>query len=161
MEQLITVGIDSSPGGRRALDWAIRHAAVTGATLEIVTAYKPEPQSYAATTSATEPVSSQFATERQELDLREVLARFPGPRPNFIQRVLPGDPVDVLLEAAWDSDLLVLGSHGRGELATTLLGSVSEACVRRGVTPVLIVPAHDRVPATMGRKTRDVPDQRL
>lgn len=144
MERLITVGVDGSPGGRRALDWAIRHAQATGATVEVVTAYRPEPLSYGPTGEDGMDLALEFMAERQRLDLREVLARNTGARPTIAQRMVPGDPVDVLIEAAWNSDLLVLGSHGRGQLATTLLGSVSEACVRRGVTPVLIVPAHDR-----------------
>jgi nucleotide-binding universal stress UspA family protein len=144
VERLITVGVDGSPGGRRALDWAIRHAQATGATVQIVTAYRPEPLSYSAIGTDPADLSRAFTMDRQELDLSEVMGHIPGPRPTIARQVVPGDPVDVLIEAAWKSDLLVVGSHGRGQLATTLLGSVSEACVRRGVTPVLIVPAHDR-----------------
>lgn len=147
MERRVTVGVDGSPGGRRALTWAIRHAVDTGAVVDIVTAYEPEPLSYDANGTNGCDLSREFGAERQALDLSEVLARVPGPRPAITQHMIPGHPVDVLIEAARDSDLLVLGSHGRGQLATTLLGSVSEACVRRGTTPVLIVPSHDRVPA--------------
>ncbi|HVE25890.1 MAG TPA: universal stress protein [Sporichthya sp.] len=155
MERFVTVGVDGSSGGRRALTWAVRHALATGATVDIVTAYKPEPLTYTAVGTDGQDLARRFAAERQDLDLREVLAHFPaGQEPAIRRRVLPGDPVDVLLEAAWTADLLVLGSHGRGQLATTLLGSVSEACVRRGVTPVLIVPAHDR---TAGQKGADSP----
>lgn len=147
MERRITVGVDGSPGGRRALTWAIQHAAGTGATVDIVTAYEPEPLSYDADGTNGCDLSREFAADRQQLDLSEVLARIPGPRPAIAQRMIAGHAVDVLIEAARNSDLLVLGSHGRGQLATTLLGSVSEACVRRGTTPVLIVPTHLRVPA--------------
>lgn len=145
MERLITVGVDGSPGGRRALDWAVRHAVATRASIEVVTVYAPEPPSRGDGGDNLD-VTRQFEAERQDLDIREVLAHHPGPPPAITRRIVPGDPVDVLIEAARDADLLVLGSHGRGELATTLLGSVSEACVRRGTTPVLVVPAHDRTP---------------
>lgn len=147
MERRITVGADGSPGGRRALTWAIRHALDSGALVDIVTAYEPEPISSDADGATGRDLAQKFAADRQELDLSEVLAHLPGPRPAITGRLIAGHPVDVLVEAARDSDLLVLGSHGRGQLATTLLGSVSEACVRRGTTPVLIVPTHDRVPA--------------
>lgn len=146
MEGRITVGVDGSPGGRRALDWALRHARATGATVDIVTAYRPEPLSYAADGTDGQDLAREFGADRQHLDLAEVLAHIPGDRPSITQRMVAGDPVDVLIEAARTADLLVLGSHGRGQLATTLLGSVSEACVRRGTTPVLIVPSHNRVP---------------
>jgi nucleotide-binding universal stress UspA family protein len=149
MDRIVTVGTDGSVGGRRALDWAIRHALSTRATVEVVTAYRPP------------EVSRAAASARQDLDVHEVLEQFRDAIPRIVQRVVPGDPVDVLIEAAWNSDLLVLGSHGHGQLATTLLGSVSEACVRRGVTPVLIVPARGPVPAAAGQKTRNVPDHCL
>jgi nucleotide-binding universal stress UspA family protein len=145
VERFVTVGVDGSTGGRRALAWALKHARATGAIVELVTAYKPEPLTYSALGTDGKDLAREFAAERQNLDLCEVLAHMPdAPAPAVRQRVVPGDPVDVLLEAAWSADLLVLGSHGRGQLATTLLGSVSEGCVRRGVTPVLVVPAHDR-----------------
>jgi nucleotide-binding universal stress UspA family protein len=144
MERFVTVGVDGSVGGRRALDWAIRHALATGATVDIVTAFKPEPVPYnAAGWGDGMDLSREFAAERQDLDLRQVLAHFRDVQPPIKQRLVAGDPVDVLIDAAWTSDLLVLGSHGSGQLAT-VLGSVSEACIRRGVTPVLVVPAHDR-----------------
>ena len=54
-------------------------------------------------------------------------------RPEAIE----GHPVEVLLEAAADADLLVLGSHGAGR-AEFLIGSVSQECVQRASGPVLI-----------------------
>lgn len=36
-------------------------------------------------------------------------------------------------------DVIVLGTHGRGRLATTLLGSVADTVVRRASCPVMIV----------------------
>ena len=50
---------------------------------------------------------------------------------------IEGHPVEVLLEAAADADLLVLGSHGAGR-AEFLIGSVSQECVQRAAGPVLI-----------------------
>ena len=98
MERRITVGVDGSPGGRRALTWAIQHAAGTGATVDIVTAYEPEPLSYDADGTNGCDLSREFAADRQQLDLSEVLARIPGPRPAIAQRMIAGHAVDVLIE---------------------------------------------------------------
>jgi nucleotide-binding universal stress UspA family protein len=56
-------------------------------------------------------------------------------------RVKIGNPVDeILLEVENNSyDMVVMGAHGQGLLADTLMGSVSRRVVRRCKTPVLVV----------------------
>ena len=56
-----------------------------------------------------------------------------------------GDPKSVIVDraAAWNADLVVVGSHGRKGLDRFLLGSVSEAVVRHARCSVEVV----RVPA--------------
>ena len=66
-----------------------------------------------------------------------------------------GQPTDEILRAAaaTDSDLIVMGTHGRTGLRRLLLGSVTEAVVRHSATPVLVVPGTSpapRGPATAG-----------
>jgi nucleotide-binding universal stress UspA family protein len=48
-------------------------------------------------------------------------------------------PPEMILQAAKDADLLVMGSRGRGALAGALLGSVSQRVIAGTRTPVLIV----------------------
>lgn len=142
--RLITVGVDGSPGGRRALEWAVRLAAATGATVEVVTAWSWDGQAFSPGMTAGPELERNYLAERQQLDLDEVLNNLDGPAPAMSQRLVEGAPTKVLIEAARNTDLLVLGSHGRGHLHQALLGSVSESCVRHGATPVVVVPAHDR-----------------
>ena len=54
-----------------------------------------------------------------------------------------GAPADEILDYAKRHaiDLIVVGTHGRGPLASAILGSVAEAIVRRAVCPVMIVRA--------------------
>jgi nucleotide-binding universal stress UspA family protein len=49
-----------------------------------------------------------------------------------------GDPTDALVAASRTAALLVLGSRGRGRLASTLFGSVSRALIRRSGCPVVV-----------------------
>ena len=57
--------------------------------------------------------------------------------------LIQGPTVELILETAERSasDMIVLGSHGRGGISRMVLGSVSEGVVRRAQCPVLIVPA--------------------
>ena len=56
-----------------------------------------------------------------------------------------GGPLAVLLHAARDLDLLVLGSRGYGPVRRVLLGSVSRQLVRAAACPVLVVPRPARL----------------
>src|SRR5579875_485490 len=55
-------------------------------------------------------------------------------------QVMEGDPVDMILRAAKEtnSDVIVMGTHGRTALARLLMGSVAEAVLRKAPCPVLI-----------------------
>ena len=60
--------------------------------------------------------------------------------------VLPGYPVEEILKAADEEDcsMIVLGTHGKGFLKQTFLGSVARSVLDRARKPVFIVPLpHD------------------
>src|SRR5579884_1107109 len=56
-------------------------------------------------------------------------------------QVMEGDPVDMILRAAeeTDCDVIVMGTHGRTGLGRLLMGSVAEAVIRKAPCPVLSV----------------------
>jgi nucleotide-binding universal stress UspA family protein len=53
--------------------------------------------------------------------------------------IATGRPVEVIVDAARDADLVVLGSRGRGAISGALLGSVSQRVIGGTQTPVLVV----------------------
>jgi len=55
--------------------------------------------------------------------------------------VKKGNPVEIILETANENncDLIVMGTHGRGTLADTMMGSTARRVVRRSQKPVLVV----------------------
>lgn len=125
-ERLIVVGVDGSSGGRRALAWAVGHAASTGATVEVVTAFSG---------------SERHQTEATQQDDVATVAPDIPTTPAIARTVIEGDPVAVLTNAARQADMLVVGSHGKSHLRTALLGSISEGCIRDSSCPVVVVPA--------------------
>lgn len=60
--------------------------------------------------------------------------------------VYEGDPVIEILNmvSAIKADMLVLGTHGKGIVVHTFLGSVAQRIVKRVTVPVLLIPAVPR-----------------
>jgi len=58
-------------------------------------------------------------------------------------RVVPGDPVSVLLRVSAEeqADLIVVGSRGMGSHSGVFLGSTSHQVAERAHVPVVVVPA--------------------
>ncbi|GLH99788.1 universal stress protein [Phytohabitans aurantiacus] len=142
----IVVGVDGSDGGRRALRWAVREAAGHGGTVQAVTAWRWDG------IDAMPPGTLSPADERERAEtmLRHEIEMVPpherGALP-IATEVLEGRPGDVLAAAARRADLLVLGSHGHSRVRHTVLGSVSEECIRKSSCPVVVVPVPHPVPS--------------
>ncbi|MBV6697313.1 universal stress protein [Kitasatospora aureofaciens] len=134
----IVVGIDGSPPSKAALRWAVGQAVLTGATVHAVAAWE-YPSLYGWFAPMVDDGFEQTARRTLTAEVDEVVGR---ERPVEVRESLVlGHAAEVLLEAAEDADLLVLGSRGRGTFARTLLGSVSTRCAVHGVCPVVIVRA--------------------
>jgi nucleotide-binding universal stress UspA family protein len=67
--------------------------------------------------------------------------------------VRPGHPVEEILKAADEvqCDLIVLGTHGKGFLKQTFLGSVARSVLDRARKPVFVIPLpHEETGLTIG-----------
>jgi nucleotide-binding universal stress UspA family protein len=136
-ERFIVVGVDGSEPSLNALRWAAEQARMTGATLRVLTTWE------VATGTGwvpTFPVDyDPQAVARQALD--EAVTETLGADPDVaVERIVKeGHAAPVLLAAAKDADLLVVGSHGHGAFAGMLIGSVSEHLVRHAPCAIVIV----------------------
>ncbi len=85
----------------------------------------------------------QTAQERLDGFVAEVAAE--SPEVELERIALDGPAAKVLVDAADDAELLVVGSRGHGGFAGLLLGSVSQQCAHHAQCPVVIVrgPAQD------------------
>jgi nucleotide-binding universal stress UspA family protein len=134
----IVVGIDGSPSSLDALNWAVRQAELTGATLEALTSWE-WPINYGAVYL---PDGYDPAAEaRKVLDEAVEAIREGHPAVTIRPVIVEGHPAMSLLEASRDADLLVVGSRGHGQFSGMLLGSVSQHCSHHAPCPILIVRA--------------------
>jgi nucleotide-binding universal stress UspA family protein len=141
---VIVVGVDGSQASKDALRWAAQQAELTGATLNVVSAWHL-PIAYGGGLSL--PPDFDLQGDAQTvLDraIDEVLGE--SPKVTVRTSVLEGSPTPVLLREAADADLLVVGSRGHGAFTGMLLGSVSEHCVSHSSCPVVVV-RHTSAPA--------------
>ena len=137
----IVVGVDGSPSSRAALRWAVGQAVLTGGVVEAVLAWQVP---MILRTSAWAPIyvdeaSSLEADARKTLDAVISDEVEPADSQHVAAQVGYGHPAQVMLEAAADADLLVVGSRGHGSVADVLLGSVGQYCVHHAHCPVLIM----------------------
>jgi len=139
----IVVGVDGSPSSRAALRWAVRHARLTGGTVDAIIAWQIPMmlQNYSWAPIYVEE-SGDFAEDaRKRIDAVIGTEIEPADSRLVRSQVVHGHPAQVLLDAAADADLLVVGSRGHGSFAEALLGSVSQHCVHHAHCPVLIMRA--------------------
>lgn len=120
----IVVGVDGSEESRRALEWALAEARTRGAPVRVVHAHGGD------------------ESEREaELIVKAEVTTAAADGLDVGAEALPGPAVRVLLEAARDAELLVVGSRGRHGFPGLLLGSVSQQLANHAVCPVVIVPS--------------------
>jgi nucleotide-binding universal stress UspA family protein len=140
----IVVAVDGSPASRRALAWAIDHAAGRPDTVvEAVHVWHPP---YVTGYPFVVPVFDPGEIERAARATLEsaVDGSDAATRGVAVEPILAsGSPVEVLLDAAKGADLLVAGTRGLGGFTGMLLGSVSHHLVHHAPCPVLIVPGPD------------------
>lgn len=136
----IVAGVDGSPPSVNALRWAVREAKLTGATLDAVIAWEfpiaAGGMGWAPTSGIDDTDYSELAAKALNAAIAEVS---PPPEVHIRQVVVEGNAAQVLLDAAADADLLVVGNRGHGSFADALIGSVSVRCLHHAHCPVVVV----------------------
>lgn len=141
----IIVGVDGSGHSRRALEWAMKEAALRHEALNVITVHQAVKGYYGtAVVNPEDRALTEQAREAAEAEAKKVLAELGEPRPDTVTvTAVNGFPVEEILAAAEDADIIVLGSRGAGGFTRLLLGSVSSQIAQHAHCPVLIVPAED------------------
>lgn len=134
----IVVGADGSPASEVAMDWADEESQLWGAELTVAHAcYYPYHAGHVTTggAAALMEVDAMMLLSKaaHRLDARR------GGGNEVRTLLLPGAPATALVEAAADSDLLVVGARGLGALKAAILGSTSNQAIHHARCPIAII----------------------
>jgi nucleotide-binding universal stress UspA family protein len=139
----ITVGIDGSHDAHRALEWAMREAAVRHVPLTVVTVHEVAVSGWTGQPIIL-PVDQpdlEKARQAAEETVAKAAVQLGEFQPASVTvRAVNGSPAQELIEASRDADLLVVGSRGGGGFARLMLGSISQKVVHHAHCPVVVVP---------------------
>ncbi|MDX3308824.1 universal stress protein [Streptomyces sp. NPDC054884] len=142
----ITAGVDGTDESRAALAWAAREAVRRDLGLRVVHAWRFQPN--AAKDVAGRDAQERWVRDAAERAVAEIAERHPAL--TVTTDVREGGPVETLVAAAAEAELLVLGSRGHGPVVGFLLGSVGRQVIAEAARPVVLVRAGDRASAEAG-----------
>jgi nucleotide-binding universal stress UspA family protein len=138
--ETIVVGVDGSQHSLDALRWGVAEAALRDAKVVAVHAFV-----------AAQTMTGYGGLYVMELDFQALREAARGLLEEAIDAAVPNAPVEiepvvaeglptaVLVAAADDASLLVVGSRGRGGFKGLLLGSVSQQVAHHAPCPVVVV----------------------
>ena len=145
---VIVVGVDGSKSSRAALEWALTEAALRGSTLRAVHAWMIPAVGTAEAPWALMGTADYLTIEPEQLEQaatealdREVAdARATAGAGVAVEHVVVDAPAaEAIVDASKDAELIVVGTHGRGSIASLVLGSVSHHVAQHATCPVVIV----------------------
>jgi len=157
--QNILIATDLTPNSEYAFKHAVllaRHSEAKIHLLHIIPEVDANFRSYVSAVMG-EGRLEKFEKQQEEEACAEIkkelgeftrleLANDPGDFRNIASiEVYHGHPVSQILQAAerHKADVIVMGTHGKGVLEHTFLGSVTEKVLRRSKRPVFVIPIPD------------------
>lgn len=138
------VGVDGSEESYAALRWALAdaHRKAAEATVHVVSVHPAEfaPGMADAPLAWHDDIENRDRLRDAVSDVLKSAADEGLGGVNVTRQESVGHTARILLDAAADADLLVVGNRGHGGFAGLLLGSVAQTCVAHAHCPVVVVP---------------------
>ncbi len=147
----ILVAVDGSACAKVAVDWAARSAAQRNVPLRLVHVVTPGMLLWPEV--GIPPGYAQWEEElgHEILQKAERVAEDAAPGVEVRTEQIDGPSVTTLIDLSKEASMIVVGSHGRGGLARTILGSVSSSLVRHAHCPVAVIRDEDLTAPTPAR----------
>lgn len=139
-DEAVSVGIADDDSSDAALSFAVREAGSHDVPLRLVHAWLMPAPTYVGAAALVSTPEAALASHRDTINTatRWVTERFTTIR---VQSELVRDSsIAALLRLASTSSLIVIGTHHRGLLAGSLLGSVAQDVIWQSDCPIAIVP---------------------
>jgi len=151
----VVVGTDGSAESCRAVAFAASEATLRGAPLSIVHAFvwpyyrvRLGPPEYGPADGGLHAAAERILTDATTVALDV------APEVSVATALVTGAPAQVLLEAAQEAELLVVGNRGLGGFTGLLVGSVGVQMAAHAACPVVVV--REPASATPGQGVRPV-----
>jgi nucleotide-binding universal stress UspA family protein len=139
----ITVGVDGSDNSHRALEWAMKEAALRHAALTVLAVHEVAGNQWTGNPTIypeDEPMRQQ-AQKWAEDAAAKASGQVGGAQPASVTvRAISGISAEELIKASQDSDLIVVGSRGASGFTRLMLGSVSNKLLAHAACAVVVVP---------------------
>jgi nucleotide-binding universal stress UspA family protein len=138
--------MDGSGHSQRALEWAMKEAAVRETPLTAMTVHELIRGYFGGMVEYPEDhILAQKARQVVRAEVDSVANDLGDSAPASVTvRVTSGSVVEELVNAAKDADMLVVGSRGAGGFSRLMMGSVSSLVTQQATCPVVVIPPAGR-----------------
>jgi nucleotide-binding universal stress UspA family protein len=153
----VLAAVDLSSAARPTLDAAERMADLFDARLRVLHVAEPMPLLPELPASLTDNELMALTKAELEESIWPLIGRADAER--FLRR---GHPTETIAQAAaeWATDLIVVGTHGKGWVDRVLIGSVTERLLNRLPAAMLVVPVSAPATRRPSRRAAAAPRRR-
>ena len=141
------IAVDLAHNSEAVIEAAAELAMSLSASVCILHAVEPDPDFVGyevGPQTRRDAVAETFHEEHRQV--QNLAGHFRQAELDAVGLLVQGPTVETILREAekFKADLIVVGSHGKGQLKQLVLGSVSEGVLRKSACPVVVIPIRTR-----------------